>query len=88
MDTEMLIRLQKKLILIIICLELVSVHGFHDYCTAQSRKSAIAQPPTGPPKVLIERGKSELEKRRYAAAVRLFSRPRSSEIPRQLRRIN
>ncbi len=69
----MLLRFQKKLILIIICLALASVHGFHDYCSAQSRKSPTAQPPTGPPKVLIERGKGELEKGRYAAAVRLFS---------------
>ena len=66
-------RFQKKLVLIITCLALASVHGFHDYCSAQPRKSANAHAPTGSVKVLIERGKSELERKRYAAAVRLFS---------------
>lgn len=69
----MLPKFQKKLILMIIGLALASVHGFHDHCSAQSRKIPTAQAPTGSPKVLIERGKSELDRRRYAAAVRFFS---------------
>jgi Flp pilus assembly protein TadD len=66
-------RFEKRLILIVTCLALATVNGLHDYCLAQPRKSANAHAPTGSAKLLIERGKKELERKRYAAAVRLFS---------------
>lgn len=66
-------RFTPKLILIIICLALAVVHIFNGRCPAQTRRSAPSVPSTAPVKVLIERGKGELETKRYAAAVRWFS---------------
>ena len=61
------------LILIIIIVALASVDGFSGYCSAQSRNNSAAYAATGSLKVSMERGKSELERRRYADAVRWFS---------------
>ncbi len=66
-------RFQRKLILIIIGLALATVHILDDRCPAQSRNSAPSVSSTASVKVLMERGKGELEKKRYAAAARWFS---------------
>jgi Flp pilus assembly protein TadD len=59
--------------IIVIFFALIAVHVSHYSSSAQLRKSAPAVASTDSVKVLIERGRSELEKRRYAQAVRWFS---------------
>jgi Flp pilus assembly protein TadD len=58
---------------IIICLALAAVHVTNYSCLGQYRNSAPPVPSTDSVKVLMERGKNELERKRYAAAVRWFS---------------
>ena len=60
-------------LIIVIFVALTAVHVSYYSSSAQSRNSAPPVASTDSVKVLIDRGKSELEKKRYAAAVRLFS---------------
>ena len=59
--------------IIVIFFALTAVHVSHYSSSAQSRNSAPPVASTDSVKVLIERGKSELEKKRYAGALRWFS---------------
>ena len=70
--------------IIVIFFALSAVHFFHFSSAAQSRNGSPKVISNDSIKVLIERGKSELDRKRYAGAVRWFSTalrrdPRSAE---------